>query len=92
MDGKADYIIRHILDLYRTSPKQVPDVVIEMYNNFTNLPRNTNIRNWKEKRLIDLKNDKYFIRSIVDYVAGMTDRYALREYDLLFSAYPRASL
>ena len=30
-----------------------------------------------------------FLRSIADYLAGMTDSYALAEYDTMVSAYPR---
>ena len=37
-------------------------------------------------------NLKKFVRAVIDYMAGMTDRLALREYDQLYSAYPRREL
>jgi dGTP triphosphohydrolase len=32
-----------------------------------------------------------FLRAIADHLAGMTDSYALAEYDSMVSAYPRHS-
>lgn len=92
MDGKADRIINLLLEEYRKSPNQVPDTVLENYRRLVNLEANDHIRKWDEKKLKKLCTDDNYIRTIVDYVAGMTDRFALKEYDILFSAYPRTSL
>lgn len=92
MDGKADRIINLLLEEYRKSPNQVPDTVLENYKTISKLDTNEHIRKWDEKKLEKLCHDDNYIRTIVDYVGGMTDRFALREYDILFSAYPRTSL
>ncbi|MBI4825183.1 MAG: dNTP triphosphohydrolase [Nitrospirae bacterium] len=84
MDGKADYVIRHILDIYLTSPLQVPAFIVDKYGE--------DIRQWNDRRLVQLESDPKFIRACVDYVAGLSDRYALREYDQLYAAYPRVEL
>ncbi|NLS95921.1 MAG: dNTP triphosphohydrolase [Planctomycetaceae bacterium] len=88
MDGKADYVLRHILQVYLTSPKQVHQSVLDQYVKQAH-PENADIRGWKRKELAQLQKDKDFVRAVVDYVSGMTDRFALQEYDQLYSAYPR---
>jgi len=90
MDGKAAYILKRILKVYLTSPKQLPNSIIEIYKKQKKI--NTDIRNWNEQKIKKLSNDPVFIRAVVDYVAGMTDRFALKEYDMLYSAYPRSEL
>jgi dGTP triphosphohydrolase len=45
-----------------------------------------------EIRALKLRDDRAFVRAAIDHVAGMTDRFALREYDQLYSAYPREQL
>jgi dGTP triphosphohydrolase len=52
-------------------------------------PSDTDIRGWKSEELETLQKDKDFVRAVIDYVSGMTDRFALQEYDQLYSAYPR---
>ena len=91
MDGKADYILKHILQVYLTKPLQVPQRVLDNYAEKRNSGE-SDIRTWQEEDLRKLENDPCFIRSVVDYVAGMTDRFALREYDQLYSAHPRVQL
>ena len=81
-----------ILDLYLEKPLQVHNLVLERYKLARKLERNIDIRQWKKDEIAQLGVDPLFIRSAVDYIAGMTDRYATREYDQLFSAYPRADL
>jgi dGTPase len=92
MDGKAEYVISHILDVYLSKPKQVHQSVLDQYAKAK--ADNTNLRELPEKELAErnLGRDKAFVRAAVDYVAGMTDRFALREYDQLYSAYPRIAL
>ncbi|MCL4519859.1 MAG: dNTP triphosphohydrolase [Thaumarchaeota archaeon] len=92
MDGKADYIIRNILDVYLSHPMQVHDTILEDYQQAKKHGRDDRIRCWEEKDIQALDQDAEFIRAAVDYVAGMTDRFALRECDQLYSAYPRFNL
>lgn len=91
MDGKAHYLIRHILEVYLKSPDQAPQAVLEQYvkkkeGETEASTREEQIRKLRGKELQDLQGDEIYIRAAVDYVGGMTDRYALQEYDRLYSA------
>jgi len=97
MDGKADYILSRILKVYLSSPLQVPDKLFQIFVDMYNQERSPTIssdmiRQWNPEKLNQLKSDPLFLRASVDYIAGMTDRYALKEYDMLYSAYPRTEL
>ncbi len=89
MDSKADYIIHRLMNLYRTSPRQVPNVIIEMIAKITKKDYYLQIRRFNNSELAELYIDKDYIRVLADYISGMTDRFALKEYDLLFSPYPK---
>jgi dGTPase len=91
MDGKADYIIRNILDVYTNDPRQAHQQVLDEFKLMMDLKKE-DIRKWEDYKLDRLKSDKAFLRACVDYVAGMTDRFARKEYDQLYSAYPRVEL
>ena len=92
MDGKADYIIHHILDIYMDKPLQAHELIFDQFKQAKGLNSIEDIRQWDRENLDSLKRDPAYIRSAVDYVAGMTDRFAIKEYDQLYSAYPRADL
>jgi dGTPase len=92
MDGKADYMIHRILDIYLGKPLQAHDLIFERYIREKKPKLNRDFRNWDDRQLALLGTDPIFIRSAIDYIAGMTDRFAIREYDQLFSAYPRMDL
>lgn len=95
MDGKADYTIRKILEVYCTDPMQVPDAVLENFASDVKCDEQpTSLRRKKDSELknLGIPDSNAFMRAIVDYVAGMTDRFALREFDRLYSAYPRIDL
>jgi dGTP triphosphohydrolase len=68
-------------------------LVLDRYKLAKGLDRKLDIRHkWGKEALAQLGSDPLFIRSTVDYIAGMTDRFAIREYDQLYSAYPRTEL
>ncbi len=94
MDGRADYIIRRILKVHLNKPLQVHDLVFERYKHEKGLDKTLDFRQCREEdnQIIKLKGDPVFRRSVIDYIAGMTDRFAIREYDQLYSAYPRVDL
>jgi len=95
MDGKAEYVIRRMFELYLTSPAQLPNRVLASYARATDSSI-TKIRSWPpavwKTKHADEENCRQLIRAIVDYIAGMTDRFALQEFDQMFSAYPRRHL
>lgn len=107
-DGKAQYVIRKIVEAYLTNPQQMPDNAIIML--FVNCEaankydkqlesmnkvlskeqeRPENIGLWRQ-RLEQLYKDndcalkKALVRTVIDYVAGMTDDYAIAVYEQLY--------
>lgn len=101
IDGKARFIIRRLIKAYLTNPKQLPDLYLKQYSNECNIkdivdkiPSDTdgekNIR-YLNKDLITegletaIRNDPKFLRTICDYIASMTDNYAIEEYQRLYS-------
>ncbi len=99
MNGKSRFVLRQIIKAYLTNPKQLPDHVLELYTEVCSVPglkekirkigsTPANIRYLSKK---DFENhqpaiikDRAFLRLISDYVASMTDLYALQEYQKLY--------
>lgn len=96
MDGKGNFVIRELFKAYVTNPQQLPDKTIAKL--FDNLKKY--IDEYREEKYKDLgecrnelnllhsKNDiiykRILMRTICDYIAGMTDRYALDLYSSLY--------
>lgn len=91
MDGKADYCLHKILEVYLTKPKQVPTSVLDQFGREIGHSGN-DLRMMNEDKLKSITNTPEFVRRAVDFVAGMTDRFSLKEFDQLYSAYPRSEL
>ena len=78
MDVKAVRIVKNILHTYRKNPEQLPYPV---YNEYI-----------KAKEAPEQSADGYRntpARVICDYIAFMTDRYAIEEYDRLFAPHSK---
>jgi dGTPase len=93
MDGKADYIIRRILEVYLSNPKQAPQRILNWCAAETDTD-GAYLRQMSEEELQQfvVKNNRKYIRAMVDHVATMSDRYVLKEYDQLYAAYPRSEM
>lgn len=100
IDGKARFIIRRLIKAYLTNPKQLPDSILKLYSKectieglFEKIPidhnNEKNIRYLDKECFEDFKkhiiNDPKFLRAICDYIASMTDNYAIEEYQRLYS-------
>lgn len=99
MNGKSSFVLRQIIKAYLTNPKQLPDQVLELYTRvcsdtdlkekikeINSTPKNIRYlsnEEFKKYKLIIVK-DKIFLRLISDYIASMTDLYALQEYQKLY--------
>jgi dGTPase len=95
LDGKADYMIRHILEVYLSNPKQVHQEVLNRFIKEANLNETgESLRCYEMGDLINIiiKYNEHFVRSIIDYIAGMTDRFLIREYDQLYDSYPKLEI
>lgn len=86
MDGKAKYIVRQIFKAYYENPRQLPDVTLEKYHEISGIPyiRKIASKSVTEKTLQEMKRDPAFIRLICNHIAGMTDKYALEEFEKLY--------
>lgn len=102
MDGKSNYIIRQLFKAYVTNPQQLPDKTIyTLYKSFLPRDEWIKYENLSFSKVVgQLRNElhnNYFtksneefnmilLRTICDYIAGMTDRYAMEQYELLYGS------
>jgi len=74
MANKAERVIREIFEVYIQSPSMLPE---NQQNEMEEFRRNGGLTDHRQARVI------------ADYIAGMTDRYALEEYERLFNVSAR---
>lgn len=102
MDGKASYILRNIIQAYLTNPKQLPDgtIITLMKNYLTDFEYKELQKKRSAKLTVGImreqanrlhnNNDTKFkttlIRTITDFIAGMTDKFALSQYRMLYGS------
>jgi len=100
MDGKSSYIILQLVKAYITNPQQLPDsTIISIYSNFNGYDIDkynkkspisgivADKRNKLQNDYFNHGNEKFkvaLLRTICDYIAGMTDQYALDQYEILY--------
>lgn len=79
MDGKGEYIILKLYSAFSNNPSQLPDTAIASFCEQIGIPfrRETFKNHVKENKAI-------LHRCIIDYIGGMSDRYAYDEYDRLY--------
>ena len=89
-DGRARLVMRGLFLAFHRNPRLLPDDVLAGY------ARESKIRFLRTVSLADVEREaasRYhgrprFLRAIADYIAGMTDKFALTEYESLHSAFP----
>jgi len=94
MDGKSFFILRRIIYAYLDNPQQLPDSTIK--NLFMRLLGKDyyvdtmsigDLRQMLSKHHYE-KNDityrQLLMRTICDYIAGMTDDFAIKQYNILY--------
>lgn len=96
MDGKASFVIKRLVKAYVSNPQQLPDktiisIVKEIdYEELYSIGIEDTVAS-KARKLLDdsirngdnkIKN--ILLRKICDYIAGMTDKYALEQYKKLY--------
>lgn len=98
MDGKGKYIIRNIFKAYLENPQQLPDKTIKSFyklylgNDYLEVRKPTigDLRgklqeDHAKKCEIDKGYRGNLMRVICDYISGMTDEYAMKEYKKLYN-------
>lgn len=79
MDGKGEYIILKLYSAFSNNPSQLPDTAIASFCEQIGIPfRRETFKNHVEE------NKAILHRCIIDYIGGMSDRYAYNEYDRLY--------
>lgn len=86
MDGKARYIVRQIFKAYYENPRQLPDSTLKSYDEISGkgYVRRISSKSQTEQVLREMKKDPAFVRLICNHIAGMTDKYALEEFERLY--------
>jgi dGTPase len=90
-DGRAQHVIATLFGAYYKNPRLLPDYALLRYRELAGI---TYLRDVPLKRLdaeiaSSYHKNPLFLRTIADHLAGMTDTYALAEYDGFFAPYPR---
>jgi dGTPase len=90
-DSRAQHVMSTLFGAYHKNPRILPDYVLLRYRDLAGV---TYLRDVSLKRLdaevaANYVRKPLFLRCIADHLAGMTDSYALGEYDALFAPYPR---
>jgi len=85
LEGKAKFIIRKLFKAYLNNPLQLPDYILKRYARLKGEP---SLREQpfseREKNILRYRKRIDFIRLICDYIAGMTDSFALDDYKKLY--------
>lgn len=100
MDGKATFVIRQLFKAYLTNPQQLPDRTINTlftnylshedmikYEKYSPTEKSGHLRQRLNEEHFEINCTPYkaiLLRTICDYISGMTDKYALEQYQLLY--------
>jgi len=99
-NGKSRFILRRIIKAYLTNPRQLDDSVLKKYSSVCEIKglkehiqriqiKTKNIRYLDSSIFDRYKNeiimDNHFLRILCDYIASMTDVFAVTEYQKLYS-------
>ena len=96
MDSKAEYVILKLVNAYIRNPQYLPKKTIndvfsrinKTYPKFISDEEANNPREFiSDKHFTKLQNPhyiNYFLRGICDFIAGMTDDFAYKQYNLIY--------
>ena len=90
-DGRAHLVLVTLFSSYYANPRLLPDSLLLRYRDLAGVVflRDVPLRRLDAEIAAGYRKKPLFLRLIADHLAGMTDSYALAEYDTLVSAYPR---
>ena len=90
-DARAQLVVNRLFDAYAKNPRLLPDAVLARVAELSGLPFLREVPLKKVEGVIAgrWREEPVVLRCIADHIAGMTDSYALAEYDALFAPYPR---
>jgi dGTPase len=100
MDAKAQFMIRRLFMAYLSNPQQLPDkTIVSLFREYNSSNRfndevsrlRRELEDFKKHHLTSSKEENSvkfriaLLRTICDYIAGMTDSYATKEYAKLYN-------
>ncbi len=90
-DGRAQLVVTTLFSAYYRNPRLLPDDVLLRYRDLAGVAylRDIPLKRLDAEIAANYQRKPLFLRSVADYLAGMTDSFALSEYDTMVSAYPR---
>ena len=90
-DGRAQLVVVTLFSAWYRNPRLLPDYVLLRYRDLAGVAylRDVPLKRLDAEIAANYTRKPLFLRSIADHLAGMTDSYALSEYDGMVSAYPR---
>jgi dGTPase len=90
-DGRAQLVVTTLFAAWYRNPRLLPDYVLLRYRDLAGVSylRDVPLKRLDAEIASNYARKPLFLRSIADHLAGMTDSYALAEYDGMVSAYPR---
>ncbi len=93
-DGRAQLVVTTLFGAWYRNPRLLPDDVLLRYRDLAGVGylRDIPLKRLDAEIAANYHRKPLFLRSIADHLAGMTDSYALAEYDGMVSAYPRRRL
>jgi dGTPase len=89
-DGQARLVVRGLFLAFHDNPRLLPDDVLRQYAAGRKLRYLRDISLSEVPREAD-RNYRFrpeFLRAIADHIAGMTDKFALEEFEDLTAAFP----
>jgi len=90
-DGRARHFVTALFRSFYINPRQLDSYVLLRYRDLIRRPylRDFGLEEVDEEIRHNYHNSPAFVRLVADHIAGMTDKYALDEYERLYSPYPR---
>jgi len=90
-DGRAQHVVTALFGAYYKNPRLLPDYVLLRYKEIAGVPylRDVPLKHIDAEITANYHKRPLFLRCIADHLAGMTDSYAVADFDSLFASYPR---
>jgi dGTPase len=89
-DGRARLVVRGLFVAFHDNPRLLPDDVLAQYRDETGCRylRDVPLPDVPKEVAAHYRFQPPLLRAIADYIAGMTDKFALQEFESLTTAFP----
>lgn len=89
-DGRARTVVRRLFLAFHENPRLLPDDVLQRFREEAGLRylRDVALSDVAAEIARNYRRRPLLLRAIADHIAGMTDKYALEEFESMTSAFP----